>query len=354
MKIGIVGFPGSGKSTIFNALTGLTDDSPPGGKARERIGVIKVPDPRVDRLTELSLSKKSTFAEIAFIDVAGRPEGAGHALGAGKGLDPSVIQAMRECEALVVVLRAFENPMLSAPPDPGAELDRFREELILTDQIPLENRRERMKKEAGKDAEKSLVQRCIERLEAGQPLAGMEFSAEDRRILAGFALISLKPLLVLLNQTEADFPKGIPAGLRAKADAEGLALMAISGKIEMDIAALPPEEQTEFLQELGVRESARDRFIRACYAMLDLISFLTTGEDESRAWPIRRGTTAQKAAGRIHSDIERGFIRAELIAYDDLAALGGEKQARDKGKLRLEGKTYIVQDGDVINFRFNV
>jgi hypothetical protein len=164
----------------------------------------------------------------------------------------------------------------------------------------------------------------------------------------------MKPLLVLLNQDEADFPGGIPAALQAKADADGLTLMAISGKIEMDIASLPPEEQTEFLKELGVAESARDRFIRACYAMLALISFLTTGEDESRAWPIMRGTHAQRAAGRIHSDIERGFIRAELIAYEDLVELGGEKQARDKGKLRLEGKTYVVQDGDVINFRFNV
>jgi GTP-binding protein YchF len=349
MKIGIVGFPGAGKSTVFNALTGLAEEGPT-GRNRERIGVIKVPDRRVDRLAELSQSKKKVYAEITFIDVAGRPEGAP----SGKGLDPAVIQAMRECEALVVVLRAFDNPMLNAPPDPAGELDRFREELILSDLIPLETRRERLKKEAGKEAEKALVQRCLDRLESGQPLAGLELSAEDRKTLAGFALISLKPLLALLNQDEAGFTRGIPEPLRAKAEAEGVALMALSGKIEMEIATLDKSEQGEFLKALGIAEPARDRFIRACYAMLDLISFLTTGEDESRAWPIKRGTPAVKAAGRIHSDIERGFIRAELVAYDDLIAAGGEKKAREKGTLRLEGKQYIVQDGDVINFRFNV
>jgi hypothetical protein len=350
MKIGIVGFPGSGKSTIFNTLTGQTEDAGAAGRNRERIGVIKVPDPRIDRLTELNQSKKKAFAEITFIDAAGRPEGTP----AGKGLDPTVIQAMRECEALVVVLRAFENPNLNTAPNPAGELDRFREELILSDLLPLESRSERMKKEAGKEQEKALVQRCADWLESGKPLYGMELSAEDRKALAGFALISLKPLLALLNQDEADFAQGIPAALRQKAEADGIAMLAMSGKVEMDIAAMPEAEQAEFLKELGIAEPARDRFIRTCYAMLDLISFLTTGEDESRAWPIRRGTTAMKAAGRIHSDIERGFIRAELIAYDDLIAAGGEKKAREKGTLRLEGKQYIVQDGDVINFRFNV
>ncbi len=350
MKVGIVGFPGSGKSTIFNALTGLTKQAGAAGKDRERLGAIKVPDPRVERLTELFDSRKRVFAEITFIDVAVRPEGAG----AGGGLDPQIIQAMRECEALVLVLRGFANPMLAQPPEPASEMVRFREELILTDLIPLENRRERMKKETGRDRERALIDRCIGRLENGRSLLGAEFSEEERRLLSGFSLLSGKPLLCLLNQEEGDFPVGIPEALRAKAEGEGLPLMPISAKIEMDIATLPAEEQAEFLADLGADTSARDRFIRKSYDMLDLISFLTTGDDESRAWPIRRGTPARKAAGKVHSDIERGFIRAEVVGYDDLAVAESFKQARDRGLLRLEGKTYVVQDGDVINFRFYV
>jgi GTP-binding protein YchF len=348
MRIGIVGFPGSGKSTIFDAFTGLTEESAPGGK--QRIGVIKVPDPRVERLAAFSHSRKRVYAEITFMDMAGRTEG----VGVATALDPQVVQAMRECEALVPVLRAFANPMLAAPPDPAGELDRFREELVLADFLPLEMRRERLSKEPGKHAERALILRCIEHLEAGRPLLAMNLSAEERRLLSGFALVSLKPLLFLLNQEEQDFPRGMPEALRRKAGAEGLALMAISGKLEREIAALPAAEQADFLRELGLAESARDRFIRECYAMLDLISFLTTNDVESRAWPIRRGTTAHEAAGRVHSDMARGFIRAELVAYDELMSAGSYKAARAKGVLRLEGKSYVVQDGDVILFRFNV
>ena len=352
MKIGIVGFPGSGKSTIFNALTGQTEE--PGAKPRERIGVIKVPDARIDSLAELCNSKKKVHAEITFID-APVPPGAE----TGKGLDPTLIQAMRECEALVLVLRDFANPMLSEDPDPLGELDRFREELVLTDLMPLDNRREKLKKDAEKKQERELIAKVLERLEDGLPLMGMELADEERRLLSGFALLSGKPLLCLLNQEESAFASGLPEPVRAGAEAAGaeaagLPLIAISAKIEQDIAGMPEAEQAEFLQDLGADTTARDRFIQASYAMLDLISFLTTGEDESRAWPIRRGTAAQKAAGKIHSDIERGFIRAEVIAYDALITAGGYKQARDTGQLRLEGKTYLVLDGDVINFRFNV
>ena len=349
MKIGIVGFPGSGKTTIFNALTGLHAETGIGGKAKDNLGVIKVPDGRVDRLEEMFKSRKKVFAEVTFVDVAARPDA-----GRSKGLDPLVVQSMRECEALVPLLRDFANPTLAEPPEAGRDMDRFREELILSDLIPLEKRRERIKKEAGSEKERALIGRCIARLESEQPLLGMEFHPEEQALLSGFSLLSGKPLLYLVNQEEEAFAAGIPQAMVTKAEEAGVPLMAISGKIEMDIAELPEGEQGEFLEALGAAQSARERFIRKSYELLSLITFLTTGEDESRAWTIRRGTTALKAAGKVHSDIERGFIRAEVVAYDDLVAAGGFKQTRDAGTLRLEGKEYIVQDGDVAHFRFNV
>jgi hypothetical protein len=355
MKIGIVGFPGSGKTTIFNALTGSHALTGLGGaghgtKGRENLGVIKVPDERIDRLADLHESKKKVYAEIAFVDVAAKPQPAGHK----GGLDPQTLGAMRECETLVLVVRAFSNPELPEPPDPKRDLTNFLAELILGDLQPLESRRERMKKEGGKDHEKALVAQCIEHLEKERALSELTFSPDDFRTLAGFGLLTLKPLLCLLNQEEGDVAAGVPADIQQHAHAAGLDLMGISAKVEMDIASLAPAEQPEFLAALGLQAAARDRFVQAAYAKLDLISFLTTGPDESRAWPIKRGISAQRAAGKIHSDIERGFIRAEVISYAELVALGSEKKAREAGKLKLEGKEYVVQDGDVIEFRFNV
>ncbi|HKI98770.1 MAG TPA: DUF933 domain-containing protein [bacterium] len=348
MKVGIVGLAGAGKTTIFNALTGLRAETGPGGKRTEHMGVIKVPDERVELLGRMHASKKLVFAEVTFVDVAAGPD-----MSAGKGaLPPKVIQAMQGCEALVLVLRAFDNPALAEPPDALRDLRTLQAELILSDLGPLENRRERLKKEPGRPGEKELLERCIAHLESEQPLGTLELTPEQSTTLSGFGLLSAKPVLYLLNQDEADFTGEIPAALAS--ETAGLPLLALSGKIEQDIAELSPEEQPEFLAALGLERPARDRFVQAAYGLLELISFLTTGPDESRAWPIKRGTTAVKAAGRIHSDIERGFIRAEVIAYEELVALGGEKQARDAGKLRLEGKDYVVQDGDVIEFRFNV
>lgn len=350
MKVGIVGFPGSGKTTIFNALTGLRAETGPGGKARENTGVIKVPDERVARLAELHQSKKQVLAEMQFVDVAAPPD----AQTRGGGLPSQVLLAMQGCEALVLVLRGFANPMLEAAPDPTRELSAFLAELILSDLGPLENRRERIRKETGKDRERALLDKCIDHLEAERPMRALTLENSETTLLSGFGLLTAKPVLVLLNQEEADFAGGLRGPAAATAEAAELELMAISGKLEMDIAELPPEEQGEYLEALGISASARDRFVQRAYALLDLISFLTTGEDESRAWPITRGTTALKAAGKVHSDIARGFIRAETIAYDDLLALGSEKKARDAGKMRAEGKEYVVHDGDVINFRFNV
>ncbi len=352
MKIGIVGYPGAGKTTIFNALTGLRAETGPGGRTRDNMGAIKVPDPRVDLLAEMHRSRKKVYAETLFVDVGAGPEG-----GAPKaGLSPQVIGAMQGCDALVLVLRAFENPALAEPADPLRDLRNLSADLILSDLGPLEKRLGKLKKEPGKPGEKALLENCIPHLESEAPLSTMGLDPAGQALLAGFGLLSTKPVLYLLNQAEEAITAGIPAELAAATNTagEGRSMMAISAQVEMDIAEMPPEEQPEFLEALGLENSARDRFVQAAYGLLDLIGFLTTGEDESRAWPIRRGTRAVKAAGKVHSDIERGFIRAEVVAYEELIALGGEKQARDAGKLRLEGKEYVVQDGDVINFRFNV
>ena len=348
MKIGIVGYPGAGKTTIFNALTGLRAETGPGGRVRENMGAIKVPDGRIDRLAEMHKSKKRVYAEVIFVDVAVGAQ----SQSARVGLPASVIQAMQGCDALVLVLRAFANPALSEPPNPLVELNDLQAELILSDLGPLESRLEKLKKEPGRPGEKELLIKCLAHLETNAQLSSLGLTPEELAPLAGFALLSNKPTLYLLNQAEDDFSGAIPGDIAAACGDHPV--MAIGGKIEMDIAELAPEEQPAFLEAMGLEQPARDRFVQAAYGLLDLISFLTTGEDESRAWPIQRGSKAVRAAGKIHSDIERGFIRAEVIAYDDLVALGGEKQARDAGKLRSEGKEYIVQDGDVITYRFNV
>ena len=350
MKIGIVGFPGSGKTTIFNALTGLRAETGPGGKTRENTGVIKVPDERVAKLAELHQSKKQVLAEIVFVDVAGGHEGSQR----GAGLPAQVLAAMQGCDALVLVVRSFDNPMLEAPADAARELRDFKTELILSDLGPLENRLSRMAKETGKDKEKALIGKCIAHLEGEQPMRTLALDPGEWQLLAGFGMLSAKPMLCLLNQDEGEFMGGVPEPLQQQAAAEGLELMAISGRLEMDIAELAPEEQGEFLDAMGIAASARDRFVQTAYGLLELISFLTTGEDESRAWPIRRGSSALKAAGKIHSDIARGFIRAEVIDWKHLVEYGSEAKCREAGVARVEGKDYVIRDGDVVNFRFNV
>jgi ribosome-binding ATPase len=353
MKVGLVGFAGSGKTTIFNTLTGLTAEVG-GYAAREKanVGVIKVPDPRVDKLAELFNPKKKTFAEISFVDVAGpQTEDAGRA---HSGLDPKLVQHMRGVDALVHVVRAFDNPMIPDSPDSTRDLRGFDDELMLTDLVQIENRIARLKKEKDSARESELMAKLKSALEGERPLREVDLSNEEIGAIAGFQFLSLKPLLLLINQPEEAVRAGVPQDVRELAASKNLSVLAMSGKVEMEIAQLEPEEQRDFLQDLGIAEPARHRFIGAAYSLLDLISFLTSGEDECRAWSIKRGTNAHKAAGVIHSDIERGFIRAEIIRFEDLAELGSEARCREHGKLRLEGKDYVVQDGDVIHFRFNV
>ena len=352
MKIGIVGFAGSGKTTVFNALTGLAADTGFGGREKANVGVIKVPDPRVDKLAELYKPKKKTYAEISFVDVAGPEHQADET--AEKGLDQKLVQHMREVDALVHVVRAFESPYLTAAPNPLGDVRGFEEEMILTDLVQIENRIARLKKERDSTRERELLERLKADLESEKPLRDVEIVAEELTLISGFRFLSHRPVLLLLNVDEANASAPPSPELAAFAKDHNLSLISMCGKAEADIAELDPAEQRDFLQDLGITEPARDRFIRAAYGLLDLISFLTAGEDECRAWPIKRGTHAQKAAGKIHSDIERGFIRAEVIKFEDLIEMGSIAHCREHGKLRLEGKEYVVQDGDVINFRFNV
>jgi len=353
MKVGLVGFAGAGKTTIFNTLTGLTAEvGGYGAREKANIGVIKVPDHRVDKLAEIFNPKKKTYAEISFVDVAGPPAEDGERT--HTGLDPKLVQHMREADALVHIVRVFENPMLSQTTDAVRDVRSFDDELMLTDLVQIENRIGRLKKEKDSARESELMERLKSALESEVPLRDLELSGEDLGLIAGFRFLSLKPLLLLLNQPEDAVGEGVPATVQELAEAKKLRAIAMSGKVEMEIAELAPDEQREFLQDLGITEPARNRFIGAAYALLDLISFLTSGEDECRAWSIKRGTTAHKAAGVIHSDIERGFIRAEVIRFEDLVQLGSEARCREVGKLKLEGKEYVVQDGDVVHFRFNV
>lgn len=350
MKVGIVGFAGSGKTTIFNTLTGLHAEVGFGSKDKANLGIIKVPDARIDRLGELFEPKKLVYAEISFIDIAG-PEG--DRAGAEKGLDARIVQHMREADALVHVIRAFESAMLASTLDPVRDVAGFEEELILTDLVQVEKRIERLKKERDSQRERELMERCQEHLLGEKPLRTLELDADQRTTVAGFRFLSLKPLLLLLNVSEDGIAAGVPADVAAAAAERGLDVMAMCGRAEMDIAQLSADEQAEFLNDLGITEPARDRFVQAAYRLLNLISFLTAGHDECRAWPIPAGTVAHRAAGTIHTDIEKRFIKANVVRYEDLIEFGSVAKAKEHGKLRIEGKEYVVHDGDVIEFQHN-
>lgn len=337
MQVGIVGFPGSGKSTVFKAL------SPGGGGDRGGVtyGNIKVPDSRIDRLAAIFKPKKTTYAEITFMDVAGSGK-------VGGAFPPAVLQAMRSADVLAHVVRAFESPFHEEPPNPERDRQAFADELILLDLGVLEKMQERWRKTNKKGQEMDILDRAVETLNNGQPLRELSYGETERAVFQGVQLLSLRPLITVYNLSEDAWAT---SPLRQN---PGENAIAICGTIEAEISDLPVQEQAEFLEGLGLGEPARNTFIRAAYTMLDLISFLTAGEDECRAWNIRRNTNARKAAGRIHSDLERGFIRAEVYQTDDLEQYRSEAALRSAGKFRLEGKDYVVQDGDVMNIRFNV
>ncbi|MDI1450093.1 DUF933 domain-containing protein [Polyangium sp. 6x1] len=340
MHVGICGYPGSGKTTVFRALA-------PGGKADREIayGNIKVPDARVDSLSSIFSPKKTTYAEITFVDV-------GSGTRSGGAFPPAVLQGMRNADVIVHVVRGFENPALTAPPEPPRDEKAFDEELLLLDLGTLEKRKERFKKESKKGPEVEVNTKMIEHLEKSEPLRTLDLSEEELRALGpGIQLLSMQPLITLYNLSEEAWNDPARAHLRETKHGKQWVKMALCGSIEAEIAALPAEEQKDFLEGLGLGEPARNVFVREAYRLLDYISFLTAGPDECRAWPIRRGTNAKRAAGKVHSDLERGFIRAEIYRPEDLEIARTEAALKAQGKMRLEGKDYIVKDGDVVHFR---
>ena len=344
MKVGLIGHRGAGKTTIFNMLTGLQAQTGGfGGKEEIHLGVIKVPDARIDKLSAIFKPKKTTYAEIRFTDF---PPSEGEE---NLKSNQAMVAQMREVDAITLVLRDF-----GAEAKPIKELIDLMTEMILADLAVVENRRSRLKKEKARPQEEVLLARCADALENEQSLRALSFNADEESLASGFGFLSRKPLLVIFNEPEEQAGKPLDPAYQQELNRRGLQGLALAGKVEMEIAQLDEKDRVGFLKEIGIDESARERFIRASYALLNLISFFTAGEDEVRAWTITHGTVAKKAAGKIHSDIERGFIRAEIVSYDDLVACGSRKAASEKGLARLEGKEYVMQDGDVVDFRFNV
>ncbi|HVB35445.1 MAG TPA: redox-regulated ATPase YchF [Patescibacteria group bacterium] len=356
MRTGIIGLAGAGKTTLFRILTGGHAAQSGGKHAAVHVGVAQVPDPRVDRLSELYHPKKITYASMEYLDVA--------ALAGESGRDSAFLVQLREVDALVHVVRAFDDP--SNPP-PGGKLDPHRDvetldlDLVLYDLEQVSRRVERIEKDLKKkkdpkqEHELVLLGRCREALEAERALREVEFSAEEEKVLTGFQFLSRRPMIYALNVNDGEAGDLAGAagrhGLETLGTKPGTALVALCGKVEAELAELPEAEAAELMQAYGLTEPGRDRLIRTTYELLGWISFLTAGEPECRAWTIRRGMSAAEAAGAIHSDIQRGFIKAEVVDWQDLLAAGSWAAAREAGKLRLEGREYVVQDGDVILFR---
>jgi ribosome-binding ATPase len=358
MKVAIIGLASVGKSTLFQLLTGAPATGP-SGKPEARLGIARVPDARIEALAKMYTPKKKTQATVEYVDVPGVAKGEGSAL-----VD---LPALRGIDAMVHVVRAFESDVV---PHPDGSVDPLRDakmlelELILADLATVEKRLERIEanlKKANKAddaAEKAVFLKMKEALEAERPLRELDLPEEDRRRLRSYAFLSEKPVLLAVNLGEGQIRDASgyleSSGLAAFAARPAFGLCPVSATIEAEMSELPAEDAKAFMEDLGLSEPGLDRVIRTSYALLGLVSFLTAGEDECRAWTIKKGTKAQLAAGTIHSDIERGFIRAEVVAFEDLITGGSIAACRDKGTLRLEGKEYVVRDGDVINFRFNV
>ncbi len=354
MRLGIIGLPQSGKTTVFNALT--RGDAPVtmgSGRFEVHTAVVDVPDPRVDVLSEMFHPRRTIYAKVTYADIAGLE-------GKGSGnISGPLLNQLTQMDGLVHVVRCFENPNVPHPlgsVDPIRDVEAMDAEFLLNDLIAVERKLERLEEEWKKSArdraqierERALFQRLHEALSAEIPLRDVDLTPDEEKMLAGFGFLSRKPLLILFNLAEGQEPPQYEYPHKRSA------VTSIMGELEMEIAQLPPEDAAVFLQEYGIEEPGLNRVIRLSYDLLGLISFFTVGEDEVRAWTVRRGATAPEAAGVIHTDLQKGFIRAEVVSYDDLVELGSMSAARAAGKLRLEGKNYIVQDGDILHIRFNV
>ncbi|HEY2806807.1 MAG TPA: DUF933 domain-containing protein [Gemmatimonadales bacterium] len=342
----MVGFAGSGKTTVFNTLTGLAVPTGFGGEVH--LGAVKVPDQRIDKLTAMFTPKKTTYAEIVFSDIPGEHDAE------NKGLSRKGLAKIRDQEVLCLVIRAFDNPAIEGAPDPARDLEAFYTECLLADLEIVERRLDRSKKEKLEPLEVAAFELMKITLDTEMPLRSLPPQALNREFLKGYAMLTDRPLMVVLNRAEDEAAQPLPPAMVERLRKMYAAGLVLSASVEAEIARMDAADQKEFLKDLGLTESARERFVRTAYGLLDLISFFTVGPDEVRAWPIRRGLKAKQAAGKIHSDLERGFIRAEVMPYEDFIAGGSESALRDNGKLKLEGKDYTVGDGDIMNIRFNV
>ncbi len=365
MKIGIIGLPNSGKTTVFNALTGLQAEAGPvmTTAVEPHVGMVQVPDRRIDHLAAVYQPRKTTYADMELLDMMGLQPGGGRDSPAGK-----VLSQVRDVQALIQVVRAFASDLVPAHENrvaPAADVDLVEAELLFADLDLVERRLERIASglHKGQDRdfllrEQAVLEKCHVALEEERPLRELVFTAEEERLLRTYQLLSKRPELVVVNHGEglsAPEVVALETAVRGQLRGGQTEVISLSAKVEMEIAQLDAEDRQLFLEDLGIAEPALDLVVRQTYQLLGLISFFTVGKDEVKAWTIERGTPAVKAAGKIHSDIERGFIRAEVLAYDDFTACGGDfSRARSEGALRLEGKDYLVQDGDIINFRFNV
>lgn len=359
MKLGIIGLPNSGKTTVFNALTGsdIETGAVSSGRLTTNMAVVQVPDPRVEKLSDMYKPKKTTYATVTYVDVGGLDKGVGKS-----GLPGELRNAIAPVDGFVHVIRQFEDDGVPHPHtslDPKRDLEALDSEFLLTDLITVESRLERLQEELKKKGKKAtgrsveeeiaLLERIKAHLETESPLRNMDLDEEEKKSLRGFGLFTMKPVVVVINTNE---PLEDTSGILTY-DHQNATVLALAGQIEAEIAQLGDDDKAIFLEEYGIAEPGANRIIRASYNLMSIQTFFTVGEDEVRAWGVRIGAKAPEAAGVIHSDLQRGFIRAETVAYDDLVGLGSMTNAKSEGKVRLEGKEYTVQDGDILNIRFN-